>query len=275
MPLRRLDELSTVATGLDHPEAVAWHDGRLWCGTEGGDLLAIDPHEGSVEVAARTGGLLLGIAFDGRGRCWACDSDRGRLLRIVPGGEVETVIEAVEGRRLQSPNFPAFDEHGTLWVTESGRFDHDDGFLFSVAPDGSAAVADDELWSFPNGLAFSVDGETLYVVESSRPRVSALRLVDRSCTSVELPGTVPDGLAVDSAGVVYVSCWRPHRVYRWVPSERPEVLLDDPYATRLATATNLCFGGADLRTLFIAGIGGHVINSLPSDVAGHPLPRPI
>ncbi len=58
-------EVRAVAVGIDHPEAVAWHGGHLYCGTEGGDVLRIDPAAGSCEIVAQPGGFLLGLAFDG------------------------------------------------------------------------------------------------------------------------------------------------------------------------------------------------------------------
>ena len=59
-PTRSVDELRTVASGIDHPEGVAWHDGALWCGTESGDLLRIDVDSGATEVAAQPVAFSLG-----------------------------------------------------------------------------------------------------------------------------------------------------------------------------------------------------------------------
>ena len=97
-----------MAAGIDHPEGVAWHEGHVYCGTEGGDLLRIDPATGSIEVVSRPGGFLLGMAFDGGGNCVICDAAAGRLVRVAPDGTAETLLDSVEGRKLISPNFPAF-----------------------------------------------------------------------------------------------------------------------------------------------------------------------
>jgi sugar lactone lactonase YvrE len=166
-----------VAGGIDHPEGVAWHDGHLYCGTEAGDLLRIDPANGAVEVVCRPGGFLLGLAFDGAGACIACDAGNGRLVRIAPDGTWETLLDSVEGRKLVSPNFPAFASDGTLWATESGSgWTSDDGFLFRVPRGGEAEIADDACRRFPNGLALAPDESRLYVVESRWPGVSSYPL---------------------------------------------------------------------------------------------------
>lgn len=269
-------ELVSTADGLDHPEGVAWCDGAVWCGTEAGRLLRIDP-AGDVEVVAETGGFLLGLAFDGNGRCYACDSGRGRVLRISPAGEVETLADAVAGRKLVSPNFPAFAADGALWVSESGTYGRDDGFLFRLRPGDEPELVDEQCARFPNGLAFSNDDSTLYLVESRLPGIVAYDLAGGLGPRRELlrlERTAPDGLAFDTAGSLYIACWRPDRVYRLRADGRLEVYLDDPTAEYMNSPTNVCFGGERLETLYLAGLCGWSIRQLPAEVPGHPLHRP-
>jgi gluconolactonase len=271
-------ELSSTADGLDHPEAVAWFDGGIWCGTEAGQLLRIDAETHDVEIVAETGGFLLGLAFDARGRCYACDSGEGRLLRISRDGAVEVLADTVEGSKLFSPNFPAFTSDGTLWVAESGTWAHEDGYLFRIPPGGRPEVVDRQCKRFPNGLAVSPDGTTLYLVESGLPGVVTFDLRKGSLGPRQewllLPGTVPDGLAFDIDGSLYISCWRPDRVYRRRADGTLEVFLDDPTAEFMNSPTNLCFGGRDLRTLYLASLCGWSIRELHADVRGHAIVLP-
>jgi sugar lactone lactonase YvrE len=272
-------DVRPVAGGIDHPEGVAWHDGHVYCGTEGGDLLRLDPVSGSIEVASRPGGFLLGLAFDGAGNCVICDAGAGRLVRVAPDGSSETLIDSVAGRKLVSPNFPAFGSDGTLWVTESGSsWTSDDGYLFRIAPGGEAEIVDEACRRFPNGLALAPDESRLYVVESRWPGVSSYALRDgvigRREETLPLPRTVPDGLAFDVGGALFIGCCRPDRVYRLGSSGVLEVYLDDFTGEFMTTPTNLAFGGEGLRTLFMAGLAGWSVNAVETDVAGHPLPRP-
>jgi len=272
-------DVRPVAGGIDHPEGVAWHDGRLYCGTEGGELLRIDPADGSIEVVSRPGGFLLGLAFDGAGNCIVCDAGAGRLVRIAPDGSAETLLDSVEGRKLTSPNFPAFASDGTLWVTESGSgWTADDGYLFRIRPGGEAEIADDACRRFPNGLALAPDESRLYVVESRWPGVSSYPLESGVLGAREetlpLPPTVPDGLAFDADGALYIGCCRPDRIYRLAPSGVLEIYLDDFTGEFMTTPTNLAFGGDGLRTLFLAGLAGWSVNAVEAEVAGHPLVRP-
>lgn len=138
VPVRSLREARTTSSGyVDHPEAVAWYGGYVWCGTEAGALIRIDPETHETVVVAETGGIFLGITFDGEGRCYACDISRGAILRIDPEtGQFATFCEHVEGRKLRTPNFITFAEDGTMWVTESGQWFHTgDGSCSGSGPD--------------------------------------------------------------------------------------------------------------------------------------------
>lgn len=274
-------EVRAVADGIDHPEAVAWYDGHVYCGTESGEVLRIDPATGSFEVAGRPGGFVLGVAFDGVGACVACDAAAGRLVRIAPDGSSETLLDSVEGRKLISPNYPAFGSDGTLWCTESGSgWTSDDGFLFRVWPDGRAEIMDETCRFFPNGLALAPDERRLFVAESRRSGISSYALeggmLGEREDALALPDSVPDGLAFDADGSLYIGCYRPDRVYRLSPSGALEVYLDDPTGVFMTSPTNLAFGGDDLRTLYLAALCGSSVNAVDAEVAGHrlPLPRP-
>ncbi len=273
-------ELRVVAQPIDHPECVAWYGGEVFCGTEGGAILAIDPASGGIRTAAETGGSLLGIAFGADGSCYACDRGGGRVLQVAPDGTVETLVEAVEGRRLVTPNYPMLDDRGSLWVTESGSgFRTGDGFLFRVAPRGEPEIVDDACRQFPNGLALSEDGNRLYVVESAWPGVVSYALDGNSIGEREetlpLPRMVPDGLAFDSVGRLYISFWRPDCVLRWDPGAgTSELLIEDWTAEFLCTPTNICFGGADLQTLFLGSYSGWAITALQGVPPGLPIRLP-
>jgi gluconolactonase len=277
-PLRDADrDLRVVADGLDHAESVAWQAGFLWAGTEAGQLVRVDPASGAWEVTAETGGCLLGLAFDALGRCYACDSARGRVLRITPGGSVETYAEAVCGRRLVTPNYAAFSSDGTLWVTESGRMGADDGFLFMIPPGGEPQLSSDECRSFPNGVAFGPGEQTLYLVESRTARILAFARDGATLSAprvvATLPRTVPDGVVVDQAGSVYVTCFQPNRVYL-LAGDRAQLFLDDWSGLRLLAPTNGCFGNRSVKTLFLTSLGWHTISAIGVDVPGVPPARP-
>ena len=115
----------------------------------------------------------------------------------------------------------------------------------------------DDALSRPNGLALSPDGKVLYVGDTATQTLWAYDLAaDGTASGKRLvvdvtdesrPGRV-DGVRVDSAGLVYVTC--PGGICVVDPA-RGEVI------DRLTTpkrATNLAWGGADLSELYITAL---------------------
>ena len=70
-----------------------------------------------------------------------------------------------------------------------------------------------------------------------------------------LPKTVPDGVAVDEHGAIYVTCYVPSRIYRVDPSGEVRILLDDWFSHTLSNPTNVAFGGPKFNELFAANLG--------------------
>lgn len=99
-----------LAGDLNHPEGVAWNpvDGRVYAGGEGGEIYAVTL-EGDVQEVGSSGGSMLGIAVDGRGRVYACDNGRGEIVRWDPvSAEVTTYARGVGGAPMDCPNAAAF-----------------------------------------------------------------------------------------------------------------------------------------------------------------------
>src|SRR6516225_5754854 len=154
------------------------------------------------------------------------------------------------------------------------------GNLYRIDLDGGVRqVADGVLLS--NGLGFSPDGRRLYHCDAGRGLV---RVYDvRSDGSLGHwrafaamgPGSVPDGLKVAADGSVWVADAHGGRVAVFSPNGRHRG--DVPVPRRMVTS--LCFGGDDLRDLYIVtgSRGGPTdtcgtIYRMRADVAGLPLP---
>ncbi len=118
--------------------------------------------------------------------------------------------------------------------------------------------------SVSNGLGFSPDGRTLYWSDTHAHRVYAFdfdgaegslsnRRVFASFAkkqpNQDLPtyGGRPDGAAVDVEGGYWVAMFEGQRLLRFSPAG--ETLLEVPLPVRCPTMP--CFGGPDLRTLFV------------------------
>ncbi len=137
-----------------------------------------------------------------------------------------------------------------------------------------------------NGIGFSPDGRRLYHVDSAAQSilvhdVRADGEVDSAsrATFARVHGAVPDGLAVDAAGGVWVALYGGGGVTRYLPSGE----YDRTVAVPARAVTSLCFAGADLEELIVVTAdntdgperGGSIFRVSADDVGVRGLPAPL
>jgi gluconolactonase len=269
-----------IADGLDHPECVAWDPrGFVYAGGEAGQLYRIEVASGSVNEVATTHGWILGICLDSEGSAYLCDPNNHCVYVAGDDGSIRQLSTGTPDLPMSLPNFPVFAKDGSLFVSDSGTWEDVSGRIYRIQADGATEVWSDSAPHFTNGLALAADEDYLYVVESTLPGVSRIRInpdgTAGDCEVVVLmPGTVPDGLAFDVEGGLYIACYRPDRVYRLSTSGQLEVVVDDFQGTEIGAPTNVAFGGSDMKTLFMASLARWHIGAIDVEVPGLELHRP-
>ena len=266
--------------GLDHPECVAWGcDGYAYAGGEGGQLYRIDTNVGSFEEFTNVGTFVGGICQDGNFNIYVCSG--GVVKKVDQSGNVSVYSDGTESTKMLTPNYPAFDSNGNLYVSDSGEWGEDNGRMFKINSDGEAQIWSEDIRSFPNGIALSETGDFLYVVVSlNSPRIERIPILEDGSAGpaelvVELPLSVPDGIAFDTEGNLYISCYRPDRIYRLSVNGELEILVEDYEGTLMAAPTNIAFCGPRRDDLLSANLGRWHISRYEIDAVGIPLNYPI
>lgn len=259
---------------LQHPECVAvGPDGWVWCGSENGQILRIAPDASAIEEVATTGGFTLGLAFDGDRALFACDLRHAAVFRL----DLATrKLERFTDPGINIPNYPVVDaERGRLLVSDSHDATTSEAGIWAYdLATGEASRWYREPLVFANGMALAPGGDAVLVCETFARRITSIPIGADGMAgkarpySTNLPG-LPDGIAFDDRGALFVGCYEPSRILRIPPGGGPaEIYIEDPTAHLFAHPTNIAFDGPILYT---ANLGRWHITRVETDTTGTPL----
>ena len=224
-------------------------------------LLRWDETTGSVGVFRQPARYANGHTVDRQGRLVSCEQGERRVTRTEHDGSLAVLADRYLGKRFNSPNDVVERADRSIWFTDPAYgIDSDyEGHaaeseigachVYRLDPDGSGPqiVADD--FSRPNGLAFSLDEQQLYISDSEAGHIRLFdvrdggRLAGGDIFARCSVGTF-DGLRLDSAGRIWAAAGDGVHCF-------------DPDGTLIGkllvpeTVANLVFGGAQRNYLFI------------------------
>ena len=244
----RVEQVTDAVTY--HGEGPVWSEtwgGLRWVDMLAGDLLTLRDdgtvdrlHVGDVAAFVRPrarGGYVVGVE---RGIALADSADS--VPTPSPEMWSDTGIRMNEG---------GCDPSGVLYCGSMG-YDQAVGAasLYRIDAGGDVSVVLDHV-TISNGIDFSPDGRLAYYNDSRTGRTDVFDVVGGALTGRRpfrpAGEGSPDGLAVDSAGNVWVALNGAGRVRCWSPAG--EVLAEVELPVRLVTACTL--GGPDLRDLYV------------------------
>jgi sugar lactone lactonase YvrE len=224
----------------------------LWVDIEARTLHLFDPASGDDRsirfddrvgaAAPATGGGVL-VALADRLAMVDLDDESVRTLAKFPHGD---------GLRL---NDGVCDAAGRLWVGSlaldyaPGR-----GALYRYSSEEGLDRVLEEV-TISNGIGWSLDGGTMYYIDSMAYRVDAFdfdlangEISDRRpFVVIERGAGIPDGLTVDDEGGIWVALWGRAAIRRYSPHGELDRIVDVP----TDNVTACCFGGADGRSFFV------------------------
>jgi gluconolactonase len=269
-----IDRFEVFASGLDHPECCAFdRDGNLWAGGEAGQIYRIDP-TGKVEMIANVGGFCCGLAFSPEDELFVCVSGIG-VVRVSSSGEHRVFATHAGDHKIVAPNYLLFDGRGRLYVTDSGNWMKRNGFVLRFDSNGQGDVLAGP-FGYANGLALSADQRFLFVVESDsdcvlRFEMGADGYLQAPENYADQVGRLPDGLALDAEGNLYVCCYASDEIWRIMPDRQKALLAHDRWGILLGRPTNLAFGGKNLDEIYVANLGRQTITRCKVNIRGQPL----
>jgi len=255
-------------------------DGRLYFSdvTQGG-VYRRDP-DGAIEMVVPkrrgVGGIALhrdgGLVISGKNVCHVRGGETRIVLEVAGVGGFNDLFTDADGRVYV----------GSLRSNPFAEGDRTPGELYRVSSGGKV----EELYGdvgITNGIGFSPAGDRIYHSDSAIPAiiahdVDAHGVLSRRRHFAVFERGIPDGLAVDEAGGVWVAVYGAGAALRYLPDGRLDRTLEVP----AESVTSLCFGGADRRDLIVVTADnredpprGGTIFRTRVDVPGLPAPAAI
>ena len=212
-----------------------------------------------------------GLALDANGALLAATHKYKAMSRYgIATGQRADVATRFQGQVFNSPNDIAIAADGTIYFTDphyqkaAAPGGQPVTGIYRIAPDGAVTLVDGTRKN-PNGIALSLDGATLYV-NASDGAVRAYPIRDGvPQQGYDLIKGIEhgDGMTLDCHGNLYVTEHGPQRVRVFTPQGRALATIRTD-----ANVTNVAFGGADGKTLYITGAAA--VWQLRLDVSGLP-----
>lgn len=292
-------DIQELATGLQFPEGpVAFADGSVVLVEIARGTLTRVTADGKVEVVADLGDGPNGAAVGPDGAMYVCNNGGcftwddmmgltlpgavpaswtgGSIQRVdLDTGAVTTLYTESSSGPLRAPNDLVFDGHGGFWFTDHGvrqeRTSDRTGIHYALA-DGSRCEEVIFPLDAPNGVGLSPDGSRVYAAETHTGRVFWWNVTAPGEISRDnpmghggnllagLPGMqLLDSLAVDGDGWVCVGTL----VNGGITAISPDGAIVEHLPLPDPLVTNICFGGADLRTAYATLSGTGTLVSFP------------
>lgn len=272
-PLMTRDKLSPYNlkairhfSGIDHNESIA-------IGPEGDAFVTsfytfkafrLDLASNKAVSYADLGRRTLGQVVDSHNNlyCAECDSPGSRIVKVTLDGKKSVYCDAVEGGEFLSLNTPVFDRHGNMYVSDTGTWSETiDGHIYKIPAGGGTATR----WSShaldtPNGIAIDAAEEYIYFVETwghsiSRIEIKADGSSGRCERVLHMPRHVPDGIAFDEQGRLWIACHRPDSIYVYdVAAGRLELFAHDWQGEALRGPCHLAFAGKNRDILLASSL---------------------
>jgi len=224
----------------------------------------------------RSAALLIGpngLTRDPQGRLVICAMPDRNVARIEKDGKRTIMADRFEGKRFSGPNDVVVKSNGALYFTDSISGLRGAGASplrelpfsgFYLVKDGRVTLLDERLRNsatagnaFPNGIALSPDEKYLYVTlgrKIMKYEIKADDTVGNPTEFADVQGN--DGMKTDRMGNVYTTSGAgPGEVRIWSPDGKRLGTLQLPQRggepRQQVCATNLAFGDADSKTLYV------------------------
>lgn len=230
-------------------------DGNVFFTDQPNDRIMKWSPDGNLTVFMEGAGRSNGLYFDGDGNLVSCADLENQLWVIDGNKNVTVLVKDFEGKKLNGPNDLWIDAKGGIYFTDPfykrdywTRTDKEieEERVYYLSPDRKTLKVAAAGFVRPNGIIGTADSKTLYVADINDKKTYAFRINPDGTLSDRQIFTEmgSDGMTVDSKGNVYIT-GKGVTVFNSKGEQIEHIAVDESWTA------NVCFGGKDLKTLFI------------------------
>lgn len=240
----------------------------IWSDIPNNRVMRWDEMNGAVSVWQSPANNQNGHTADLEGRLISCEHLGRAVSRIEHDGTRTVLADKFNGQRFNSPNDVVVKSDGSIWFTDpsygiDSEYEGDASpseigsrDVYRISPDGNITMVVDDMVQ-PNGLAFSVDENTLFIADTGRthvpghiPKIRSYPLtsdgssVGEGTDFIECDNGMFDGFRIDTNGNIWSSAADGVHCFSGSGKLLGKILIDEVVA-------NVCFGGPKRNRLFI------------------------
>jgi gluconolactonase len=226
---------------------------------------------GTVTVAVPNSGTN-GLAVNGAGELFGAKHSDGSVSKIaLPGGTATPVASMFDSKRFNSPNDLTIHSNGTVYFTDPDYQSpkpppQAKTRAYFVKPGGMPQEIPGDL-SQPNGITLSKSQDFLFIGGNQLKKYPVMPDGTVGAGSDFVAGGGSDGMVLDCAENLYITK-QGVQVY-----DKTGKKIGATLTVGLGEVTNVAFGGADRKTLYVTGQGSGMQKGLfkvPMNVPGYP-----
>ncbi|MDR2956360.1 MAG: SMP-30/gluconolactonase/LRE family protein [Prevotella sp.] len=212
--------------------------------------------KGELSVFNDNTGRANGLYFDRKGNLLACSDMDNEIWSFSKDGSHSTLITDFEGKKLNGPNDLWIHPNGNIYFTDplykrdywtrNPEIQQDGEYVYLLSADYKSLIKVTDDLVKPNGIIGSPDGKLLYVADIGANKTYVYDIkTDGSLTNKRLFTSLgSDGMTIDQQGNIYLT-GRGVTVFNPLGEQIEHIAVDAGWTA------NVCFGGKDMKTLFI------------------------
>jgi gluconolactonase len=254
-------QLEKLADGFQFTEGPSPdRNGNIYFTDQPNDRIMIWSDKTGLSTFLQPSGRSNGLCFDNKGFLWSCADEKNEIWKIGTDKKIEKIIGTYNGKPFNGPNDLWVNKNGGIYFTDPfykrAWWDHSEmpqekQCVYYMKPDHKTVILVADDLQQPNGIVGTPDGKTLFVADIRGNKTWRFDIAsDGSLSNKTLFCELgSDGMAIDTKGNIYLT-GNGVTVFDKTGKKLGNIAVPERWTA------NVCFGGKDMKSLYITASKG-------------------